>query len=55
MNGIIITIAAGGACSDSLARRFTNDAKSETGRCLERKLRFTSHYTQRSHIRRAEE
>jgi hypothetical protein len=45
VNGIIMTMAAGGAFSDSLASRFTKDARRVAGRCL-------SHFQVRSISRR---
>lgn len=54
MKGIIITTAAGGACNDSRARRFTKDANSATGKCLSKQLAYGSVLREKS-LRRAQE
>jgi hypothetical protein len=36
---MIMTIAAGGVLSESLASRFTKDARRVAGRCLEKNIR----------------
>ena len=54
VNGIIMTIAAGGACRDSRASLFTNDANRDTGRCLRKSL--VEYLTkEESNVRRTEE